>query len=125
MHIRPGLRGKAEIEVRESDTATALGSGNVPVLGTPRLLALAEQASVEALGDVLEPAATSVGVRVQLEHLRASAVGVAVTVHAVLMAVEGRLVHFDFEAYDTAGALLGRGQVTRAVVDRQRFLARL
>jgi fluoroacetyl-CoA thioesterase len=123
--IEPGLRGSTDVRVTEADTADALGSGDVPVLGTPRLLALAETATVDALSKVLESGLTSVGTRVQLEHLRPTAVGARVTVQAVLVATDGRLLHFDVVARDGEGTLIGRGQVTRVVVDRQRFLARL
>ena len=70
--------------VADSDTARALGSGDVAVLGTPRVVALVEQAAVEALQGALPAGTTTVGMRVQLDHLRPTAVGVTVVAYAVL-----------------------------------------
>jgi predicted thioesterase len=93
----------------------------VPVLATPRVLALAERASVEAVAGALEAGATTVGVRVELEHLRATPVGVAVTVEAVLERVDGRRLEFAVRV--TGGErLVARGWVIRVVVDRAAFL---
>jgi predicted thioesterase len=114
-----------EFTVTEDDTAVALGSGDLPVLATPRLLAWCEAATVAAVGNVLGPGQTSVGTRIQLEHTRASAVGAQLTVRAHLVHVDGRLLRFEVVAEDGDSALVGHGEVTRIVVDRERFLARL
>lgn len=110
--------------VGPADTAAALGSGTVDVLATPRLLALMEAATVAALAGGLAPGQTSVGTRVQVEHLRPSPVGTEIVVHARLSDVDGRLLRFDVAAEHADGALVASGQVTRALVDAQRFLAR-
>lgn len=123
MVLQPGLQAALTHVVTAADTAAALGSGDVPVLGTPRLLALAEAATVAALAGRLEPGQTSVGTEVALEHLRPSGIGAEITVRAELVARDGRLVRFDVTAADGTGALVGRGRVTRAVLDRARFLA--
>ncbi len=102
----------------------ALGSGTVAVLATPRLLALMEAATVAALDHQLDPGQTSVGTRVQVEHLRPSLVGTEVVVHARLSDVDGRLLRFDVAAEHADGTLVASGQVTRALVDAERFLAR-
>jgi predicted thioesterase len=125
MPVEPGLTASVSLTVTDADTALALGSGDVPVLATPRLLALAEAATVAAVAGRLGDGRTSVGTRVQLEHLRASAVGAEVTVRARLAHVDGRLLRFEVTAEDTAGQLAGHGEVTRVVVDRDRFLARV
>ena len=122
--LRPGLRATVKHWVAESDTAAALGSGDLPVLGTPRLLALAEAATVAALAGHLPPGTTSVGTRVALEHLRPTPVGSSLTVTADLVHVDGRLVRFDVAAYDAGGAVVGHAEVTRVLVERDRFLAR-
>ncbi|WP_346042574.1 thioesterase family protein [Actinomadura chokoriensis] len=108
----------------DADTAVAAGSGDVPVLATPRLLALAEAATVEALGDRLGDGRTSVGTRVELEHRAASPVGARVTVEAELEEVDGRRLVFGVRAVDARG-VVGIGRIERAVVERERFLARL
>jgi fluoroacetyl-CoA thioesterase len=125
MALAAGLQASVQVTVADSDTAVVAGSGDVPVLATPRLLALAEAATVAAVAGHLEPGQTSVGTRVQLEHLRASAVGAKVTVQAQLAHVDGRLLRFEVTAEDSDGQLVGHGQVTRVVVDRDRFLSRL
>jgi fluoroacetyl-CoA thioesterase len=119
-----GPTGQVVATVTDADTALALGSGDVPVLGTPRLLALAEAATVAALAPTMDVGQTSVGSEVHLEHLRATPVGGTVIVRADLVAVEGAQRRFDVVAEDAAGATVGRGRVTRVVVDRQRFLDR-
>ncbi|WP_433503117.1 thioesterase family protein [Pseudonocardia halophobica] len=109
--------------VRPDDTATALGSGTVPVLGTPRLLAWLEEATVRAVADLLDPDHTTVGVEVRLRHLRSSAPGTAVTGDARVESAEGRTLTFAVTASAGGGPLLAEGVVRRAVVDVARFLA--
>jgi fluoroacetyl-CoA thioesterase len=111
--------------VTEADTAQALGSGDVPVLGTPRLVALAEQATVAALSGHLDAGQTSVGTRIELDHVAATAVGGRLSVHAELVAEDGRSLRFAITATDAEGTPVGRGTITRALVDRERFLARV
>lgn len=107
--------------VGEADTAIALGSGDVAVLGTPRVVALVEQAAVEAVRGAVTPGHTTVGMRVQLDHLRPSGLGARVTADAVLERVEGRRLVFTVSVSDTRG-LIAAGRVTRVLVDPERFL---
>jgi fluoroacetyl-CoA thioesterase len=97
----------------------------VPVLGTPRLLALAEAATVAAVTPHLQPGQTSVGTQITLAHRMASLVGARVEVSAELREVEGSRLAFGVTAADQDGAMLGEGTVHRVVVDRERFLGRL
>ena len=120
-----GQRAEITVVVGQADTATALGSGDVPVLGTPRLLALAEAATVQAVAGALAPGQTSVGTSIRLQHTAASPVGMRVTVSAELTAVDGRRLAFRVEAVDANGTVVGLGTVERIVVDRDKFLARL
>ncbi|MFF4240560.1 thioesterase family protein [Actinomadura geliboluensis] len=122
--MKPGLHGQVSLVVGDDDTAVALGSGDVPVLATPRLLALAEAAAVEAVKGELGDGRTSVGTRVALEHRAASPVGVRVTVEAELAEVDGKRLVFAVNAVDERGPV-GSGRVERVVVERERFLARL
>ncbi|MFI7128259.1 thioesterase family protein [Nonomuraea sp. NPDC050153] len=123
MTLAPGLRAQLLIMVEMEDTAKRIGSGDVPVLATPRLLALAEAATVRALEKHLAPGETSVGTRVTLEHLAASPLGTHVQIGVELTEVDGRRLVFAFEAHDKH-AVVGRGTIERVVVDRARFLAR-
>ncbi len=112
--------------VSDEDTAAALGSGSLPVLGTPRLLAWLESATCASLLPLLVEGSTSVGTRVQVEHLAASPVGAEVEVSASSAYQDGRLHRFTVSARDAgSGKVLAAGEITRVVVDTQRFLARL
>lgn len=111
--------------VAEQDLAVALGSGDVPVLATPRLIAWFEAATVAAIRPAIPEGSTTVGVRVAAEHLAASPLGAEITVTAVVREQLPRRVVFDCQAVDGAGVLVGRATVERAVVRRESFLARL
>ncbi len=112
--------------VTEEDTAATVGSGSLPVLGTPRLLAWCEAATCAAVEPHLGEGQTSVGTRVSLEHLAASPVGAEVEVTASTAYVDGRLHRFTVAAKHTGdGKLVGTGEITRVIVDADRFLARL
>jgi fluoroacetyl-CoA thioesterase len=111
--------------VTDDDTAAAVGSGDLPVLGTPRLLAWCEAATCAAIADELSDEQTSVGTRVALEHLAASAVGEQVRVTATVSHRDGRLLRFEVVAVDSQETVVGHGEVTRVLMDRERFMARL
>ena len=111
--------------VTDDDTAVALGSGFLPVLGTPRLLAWSEATACAAMEPAMPADATSVGTRFSLEHLAASPVGAEVTVTAESAYVDGRLHRFTVAARHADGKLVGTGEVTRVIVDAERFLSRL
>jgi predicted thioesterase len=109
--------------VIEVDTALALGSGDVPVLATPRLIALCEEAACLAVDGMLGDGHTSVGVRVQFDHLAPVRTGSEIVAEATLEKVEGRRLVFTVTATDAAG-LVGAGKLTRVVVERRGFLAK-
>jgi predicted thioesterase len=112
--------------VGDSETAVAVGSGSLPVLGTPYLLAWCEAATCAAVEPALEEGETSVGTRVELEHVRASVVGTVLYVTATPLHRDGRLHRFSVVARETdGGRVVGTGEITRVVVDAGRFLARL
>ena len=96
--------------VGDGDTALAHGSGDVPVLATPRVLALAEQAAVAALGDDLEPDQTSVGVYAELHHVKATQLDAAVTAKAEVLTVEGRRITFEFRVFENGEAAGGHNR---------------
>jgi fluoroacetyl-CoA thioesterase len=122
--LRPGLTGRAALVVGEADTAVAMRSGDVPVLATPRLVALCEEAACAALAGNLDAGHTTVGSSVQFNHLAPTAVGGKVTAEATLEKVEGRRLGFTVSASDANG-LVGAGRVTRVVVEAERFLKRV
>lgn len=121
--LEPGLTARVELTVTDADTAIALGSGDVPVLATPRLVALCEEACCRAITAHLDEGETTVGMRVQLDHLAPTFVGATVTADVTLEKVEGRRITFTASASDANG-LVGAGKLTRVVVQRDRFLAK-
>ncbi|MGA8211070.1 MAG: thioesterase [Nocardioidaceae bacterium] len=124
--MRPGQQLSRTFTVADVDTAVALGSGALPVLATPRLLAWAEAVTCAVVAGELPPGRTSLGTRVQLEHVGASPVRTRVRVTATLVHVDGRLLRFDVAAvHEHDERVVGHGEVTRVVVDAERFLARL
>ncbi len=134
MAIVVGQRASVSVVVADADTAIQAGSGDVPVLATPRLLALAEAAAVAAISPQLPSGMTSVGTSASLEHRRASPVGAEVVVEAELTEVDGRRLVFSFIAreggqpgpgdVDGGDRVVGAGTVERVLVDREAFLAR-
>jgi predicted thioesterase len=121
MLLAPGLTATVTLVVGEAYTALALNSGDVPVLGTPRVISLAEQATVEAVRGQLPEGRTTVGYQVQLAHLTPTAIGGTVTAEATLEQVEGRRLTFRVAVNDARG-LVAAGRITRVIVERARFL---
>ena len=112
-------------EVTGADTAVALGSGNVPVLATPRLIAWMEAETVRSAAPLIEAGRTTVGTAIRVEHRRATPVGGLVEVTAAPPAVSGRRLTFAVQAVDAAGQVVAEGEIDRAIVDRDTFLAKL
>jgi predicted thioesterase len=116
-----GAVTRVQLTVTDADTAQALGSGDVPVLGTPRVLALAEAATVGATASRLPPGVTTVGTRVELEHRAATPIGRTVVAEARLAKTDGRRLIFEISVRD-GETVVAEGRVERIVVDRRRFL---
>lgn len=123
MTVEMGMRGDATLVVSDADTARALGSGDVDVLGTPRLIALCEEATVSALNGSLDDGTSSVGMRIRVDHLQPTPVGQEVTAEATLDKVDGRRLTFTVTVSDKGG-LVAAGKITRALVDRDRFMGK-
>jgi len=120
-----GARGTTVHVVADTDTAIAAGSGDLPVLATPAMVALMESAACAALHGHLPHAATSVGTHIDVRHLAPTAVGATVTAHARITSVAGRRVSFEVSAtHDVGGQVveIGSGVHTRVIVDRERFI---
>jgi len=124
--MRPGSSSRSVHPVTEQDTARALGSGDLPVLATPRLLAWCEAQTCAAVAADLEEGRSTVGTRVHLDHVAASPLGTRVEVTATLRHVDGRLLRFEVvAAHADGGPVVAHGEVTRVAVDAARFMARL
>jgi fluoroacetyl-CoA thioesterase len=119
--VETGMRGSATLVVEQADTATAMKSGDVDVLGTPRLIALCEEATMTALFGALADDHCSIGMRIRVDHLQPTPVGASVTADAVLDKIDGRRLTFTVSVSDSGG-LVAAGKITRAVVDRSTFL---
>lgn len=118
-----GSGAALELVVEDGDTARALGSGDVDVLATPRVLAACERACCLAVGDQLDDGETTVGMRVQLDHLAPVRVGTAVRIGATLDKIEGRRLVFVVTVHTDDG-LVAAGRLTRAIVVRDEFMDR-
>lgn len=123
--IETGLQAQRSFIVTADDTAACLGSGDLDVLATPRLLAWCEAVACSTVADEVAADDTTVGTRVSMEHLAASPVGAQVEITATLAYVDGRLLRFEVSAAHTDGYLVGHGEVTRVTVNRERFRSRI
>lgn len=118
-----GLAGSVTHAITDEDTAVAQATGTVPMLSTPGVVLLAEQAAVAAVHGHVPAGHTTVGYRVQMDHLAPVAVGDTVTAEAVLETIEGRRLTFRVSVKNRAG-LVAAGRITRVVVEEARFLTR-
>ena len=123
MELPAGLSARVELTVTDADTAQAFGSGDVPVLATPRVLALAEAATVAATARQMPGGLTTVGVRADVEHRAATPIGRRVTALATLAKVDGRKLLFEVAVRDGETAV-AEVRVERVILDRQRFIAK-
>ncbi len=119
--MEEGLEATVDLTVADADTARSIGSGDVDVLATPRVVALCEAAAVAALAGSLEEGRTTVGTRVVLDHIAPTVVGRLVHATARLEHIDGKTLSFVLEVGDGSG-LVARGTHTRVIVDRERFV---
>ena len=119
-----GLKYQSKVVVAEGNTALALGSGDMAVFATPAMIALMENAAMNAVAPALAEGSTTVGTMMKSSHIKASKVGSEITAEAELVAVEGRRLTFKVKAWDEQGTI-GEGEHERFIVDRERFLSKL
>lgn len=122
MSVKPGMDATVERTVTAADTAMTLGSGDVEVLGTPAVVALCELAAVHAVSGSLDPNETTVGVRIELDHLAPTLPGRHVKAYARVDSLDGRSILFTIAATDPSGEI-ARGTHVRVRVDRGRFMS--
>lgn len=118
------LTHTSEMTVEEKHLASYVGSGDLPVLGTPVMMALMENAAMLAVSKELPDGSSTVGSEITSTHIRPTALGQTVRATAVLTAIDGRKLSFDIKAEDDNG-LIGEGHHTRYIVDRERFMAKI
>ena len=123
MSVTVGRKGRAESAVTAQNTADAVGSGLVPVFATPYMVALMENAAVNAVQEDLEPGQGTVGTRLDVTHDAATPIGMKVWAEAEVTAVEGKRITLAVRAFDEAGPI-GGGVHERFVIDTDRFLSR-
>lgn len=122
--IHQGLTHTSTLKVTNADTALEMGSGDMPVLATPAMTALMENAAMLAVSDSLPEGCTTVGGHISTSHLKPSRVGAQVSATATLDKIDGRKLYFTVKAYD-GDTLIGEGSHLRFIVERDRFMAKL
>lgn len=122
--LEQGLSARSIATVTAENTAVSMGSGDLPVFATPAMVALMENAAMQAVAGELPEGATTVGAEMNVTHIKPSGLGAAVTATAVLTAVEGRKLTFNVGARDAEG-MIGEGVHIRYVVDRARFMEKV
>lgn len=120
--MQAGLKYTSVMEVTQDKLAENIGSGDMPVLATPAMMALMENAAMLAVAPYLPEGSSTVGGQISSSHLRPTAPGKKVSAEAELVFVEGRKLKFRISAYDEEGNLLGEGEHLRFIVERERFL---
>lgn len=123
--LEVGLTHTSRMTVSEQDTAVVLGSGDMPVLATPRMTALMENAAMLAVATELQQGSTTVGGHLDVSHIRPTAVGAEVEAEAVLEKIDGRKLYFHVTAKQDDGETIGEGSHLRFIVDRERFLSKI
>ena len=118
--LRPGLAGSAELLVGPEHTAPSIGSGVIPVLGTPVMINLMEAAALAAAEHLLPAGHQSLGIHLDVRHLAATPIGMRVRATAELTNVDGRTLTFRVEARDET-EVIGDGTHQRVVVNVARF----
>ena len=122
--LQEGLSHSSQLTVTEAVTAITMGSGDMPVLATPAMMALMENAAMLAVADHLPEGFTTVGGHIASSHLKPSRPGDTITATATVTKVDGKKIEFKVEAR-CGDTLLGEGTHLRFVVDRTKFLSRL
>jgi fluoroacetyl-CoA thioesterase len=121
MGIEVGLTAEMTHTVTEEESAASYGSGLMPVLSTPHLVALMERTARKVIEPELAPAQNNVGIRIDIQHMAATPVRMEVRVRAELLEVDGRRLRFRVEAWDQEEKI-GEGYHERFIIDTERFL---
>lgn len=122
--LKEGLEYRSRVIVEPGNCASAVGSGGLEVFATPSMVALMENAAMNAVAPFLPEGSTTVGAEISTTHIKPSAIGAEIEAKATLTAVEGRKLMFDVEACDAAG-IIGKGTHVRFIVDTARFMAKV
>ncbi|MGQ9557897.1 MAG: thioesterase family protein [Desulfurispora sp.] len=121
--LQPGIKGSASTSCTDQNTAIAYGSGSIRVFATPAMIGLMEEAALQSVQPYLPPGQTTVGIKVDVQHLAATPPGMQVTATSELVEVDGRRLVFRVEARDEKD-LVGQGIHERFIVQVDKFLSR-
>ncbi len=121
--LQPGIKAEKSLTVTNANTAKTMGSGTLDVFATPAMIALIEQTAYTSIESELEPGWGSVGTSLNIQHLSATPVGMAVTAKTELVEVDRRRLVFNAEVYDEKG-LVGKGTHERFLVENEKFQAK-
>ena len=122
--IEIGLKHTSELTVTDAFTAIQMGSGEMPVLATPAMMTLMENAAMLAVADELPGGCTTVGGHIESSHLRPSKIGHVISATAEVTKVDGKKIEFKVSAY-SGETLIGEGTHLRFIVDREQFMSKL
>lgn len=113
-----------EFIVEQKHSAVNVGSGGLDVLSTPSMIAFMESVAKEVVEKDLENGKTTVGIELNIQHLKATAIGEIMRVRATLTDQKKTILFYEVEAYE-GDALIGKGQHRRAIVDAEEFMGNL
>ncbi len=122
--LQTGLTHTSKTTVNETNTAIALGSGDMPVFATPAMMALMENAAMLAVAAELPEGSTTVGGQIEASHLKPSPIGAEISATATLEKIDGRKLYFKVSASQD-DTLIGEGTHLRFIVDREKFLSKI
>lgn len=122
--LETGLTHTSSLTVTEALTAKAMGSGDLPVLATPAMMALMENAAMTAVAAELPEGSTTVGGHIESSHLKPTPIGAEVKAEATLTKVDGRKLYFTVKAMQ-GDTVIGEGTHLRFIVDREKFMSKL
>lgn len=122
--LKTGVSFTSYTKVCESNTANAIGSGDMEVFATPAMIALMENAAMSAVAGFLPAGSTTVGAEMNVSHIKPSGLGAEIAATAILTAVDGRKLTFNVGASDSHG-MIGEGVHVRYIVDRERFMSKV
>ena len=118
-----GLHNSVTLVVEHKDTAAVYGSGALEVFATPAMIALMEKTCLESVADKIGEGNTTVGIAVNIKHLKASPVGSTIRCEAEITEVDRRRLVFEVKCFEDE-TLVGEGIHERFVVDSQKFMSK-
>lgn len=123
-NLKEGISSIMEIKVTEKETAINYGSGDLPVYATPAMIALMENSAKSCVGLHLQYGYTTVGIYVNVKHIKATPINMKVKCEATLTKIDGKKLFFEVKAWDEKGKI-GEGTHIRYIVNNEEFMEKL